>query len=414
MVLVLTVCLSIGFMPARAAVAGPTVVGMGGVALGEAHKFSTGNPPTRVAGLAGPASDMEYVIQVMASRGMNGVRVDFDPSCTTSPSPIGSQYSASDLAMAIKIAQTYGFYIIVDYHGYTDIFQTTTCWLNVWNVITQQSAGNTYQGIIWEPENEPEYNGASCGSALACMPVLSSAYQQFITQTRGQGDNHWIIVQNICSFGCSLCPDGAGDCMNAVNGFPTVTDSANHVLISIHSYLQCQYDSLSGATTEAQGYYNIIEAAVSQTGWPALNTEGGADNIAALSSCGDSSIVLTGSAGYSNISLSFTQSLTSLYDGANPRVGWLWWPAGDWTDTQGAGVLGNMQSSSSPKGWGSQLNFKPAPTLATSTGPPSVGLLAGIWQFLTLFGTGILIGFVGTLVPLRMRQRKTRASNGPA
>ncbi len=297
----LTPSLSLGFSPAHAIVTGPTVVGMGGVSLGEAHKFSSGNPPTRVANVTGPASDMEYVIQVMASKGMNGVRVDFDPSCTTSPSPIGSQYSASDLAMAIKIAQTYGFYIIVDYHGYTDIFQTTSCWLNVWSGITKQFGGNTYPGIIWEPENEPKYSGASCGGALACMPTLSSAYQQFIGQTRGQGDNHWIIVQNICSLGCSLCPDGAGDCMNAVNGFPSVTDPANHIFISIHSYLQCQYDSSSGATTEAQDYYNMIQAGIAQTGWPALNTEGGADNISALSSCGDSTIQLTGSAGYSNM-----------------------------------------------------------------------------------------------------------------
>src|SRR5947209_20095397 len=109
----------------------------------------------------------------------------------------------------------FSFWIIVDYHGYSDVFNssTATCWLNFWSGVTNQFK-NSYSQIIWEPINEPCYstsacagystNNNMCSGASACVTTLSQEYQLWINQARAQGDTHWIVVQNICSYGCSL------------------------------------------------------------------------------------------------------------------------------------------------------------------------------------------------------------------
>src|SRR5207237_5079890 len=100
----------------------------------------------------------------------------------------------------------------------------------------------SYNQIIWEPENEPAYSKATTcpGGATVtnCMPVLAAAYQSFINQARADGDVHWIIIQNVCSFGCSLTGTGAGDQSGALTGWPTVTDPISHLFYSMHAYLQ--------------------------------------------------------------------------------------------------------------------------------------------------------------------------------
>src|SRR6266571_629922 len=39
------------------------------------------------------------------------------------------------------------------------------------------------------------------------------------------------------------------------------------------------------------------------------------------------------------------------------RINWVWWPAGSWTNTPGAGTYGAMNCTSNPVGWGCLLQF---------------------------------------------------------
>jgi hypothetical protein len=202
---------------------------------------------------------------------------------------------------------------------------------------------------------------------LSCVSVLSSEYQIFINQTRAQGDTHWIIVENICSYGCGLDTNGDGSLPGAINGYPTVTDPTGHVFISLHSYLNNPILwTYKGADAYARGYYDTVLAGIAKTGWPALNSEGGADAFVGV---GGPSATLTGSAGYNNITLRFIQTLTNLYDSAPTRIGYTWWTAGDWTNTPGAGSLGALQCNSKPQGWGCLLQNKPIPPIPPR--PPS-------------------------------------------
>ena len=347
----------------------PIVIGWGGISLNEVARFATGNPPSQVFPSL-QASDMEAVLILAQSKGMNGIRVSWDPTCTMSPSLVDANYTAAQVSKAIQIASYYHFWIIFDYHGYTDPFTpaTSSCWLSFWAGVTNQFK-NSYSQIIWEPENEPKYGftGSACSGAISCVPYLSNEYQMFIDQTRVQGDTHWIIVENICSFGCGLDANGDGSLLGAVNGYPTVTDPAGHIFISMHSYLNNPASwTYNDADAYAQGYYATVLAGIAKTGWPALNTEGGANPY--LGSGGPTD-TLTGSAGYNNITLRFIQTLTNLYDSAPARIGYTWWTAGDWTNTPGAGSLGAMQCYSTPKGWGCLLQNKP---VASTPPPPPV------------------------------------------
>ncbi len=237
----------------------PTLVGWGGVALKEVSLTASGNPVSSVFP-GETASDLEYAVQVLQARGFNTVRVDFDPYCTdTVDYNYMSVYSQTNAQRAVLIAQHYGFWIIMDYHGYSDIFRNTSCWLNYWKPIVQ-NIGSLYSRIIWEPENEPTTDcanspsscpSAPCSNDSSCVTYLGNAYQQWINQTRSTGDTHWIVVQSICSYGCGLCPDGTGDCPGAVDGYPIVTDPGGRIFLSIHSYMSYSYYSNSWNTTTA-------------------------------------------------------------------------------------------------------------------------------------------------------------------
>jgi len=359
---------SITVLPISSGGSKPVVIGWGGISLNEVSRIANGNPPSQVFP-GQQASDMESVLILSEAKGMNGIRVSWDPTCSISPSLVDANYTANQVSTAIQIASFYHFWILLDYHGYTDPFTpaTSACWLSFWAGVTNQFK-NSYSQIIWEPENEPKYGftGSACTGAVACVPYLSNEYQMFIDQTRAQGDTHWIIVENICSFGCGLDANGDGSLPGAVNGYPTVTDPAGHIFISMHSYLNNPTSwTYNDADAYAQGYYNTVLAGIAKTGWPALNTEGGASPYQGT---GGPTDILTGSAGYNNITLRFIQTLTNLYDSAPSRIGYTWWTAGDWTNTPGAGSLGAMQCNSTPKGWGCLLQNKP---LVQTTPPPA-------------------------------------------
>jgi PKD repeat protein len=389
----------------------PVLVGWGGIRLDEAAVGGgvnqPTNPPPSAVFRGEPATNMELALIEMKAMGYNTVRVDFDPACTASQ--YMSAYSATNLQRAIQIAQYYGFWIIVDYHGYSEPFNSTqaTCWLNFWSGVTSQFK-NSYSQIIWEPLNEPCYDSSSCAGssttndmcsgASACVGTLSHEYQLWINQTRAQGDTHWIVVQNICSYGCSLS--------NWANGYPTVNDplgtltQGGRMFISLHSYMGYSSSNWNNATAEstARQYYNAVVSGVATTGWPALNTEGGADPL--CTSCAPDQI-LTGSAGYTTVTFHFIQTLTSLYDTNAPqRINWIWWPAGSWTNTPGAGIYGALQCNSNPIGWGCLLKFAPlgppVPDFALSANPSSLTVNTGT-QATSTISLNILNGFASTV-----------------
>src|SRR6266699_3170249 len=384
----------------------PVLVGWGGIRMDESVAGSGGTPSAVFSGES--ASDMELLVIQLKAVWYNTVRVDFDPYCSdTVDYNYMSVYSQTNAQRAVQIAQHYGFWIIIDYHGYSDIFRNTSCWLSYWKPIVQ-NIGPLYSNIIWEPENEPTLDcsnspsscpGASCSSDTSCVTALGNAYQQWITQARSLGDTHWIVVQNLCSYGCGLS--------NMANGYPTVTDplgtlsQGGKIFISLHSYMDYGQNSGSwnSATADsvAQQYYQAVVSGVSNTGWPALNTEGGTDPL--CSSCAPDTI-LGGSAGYTTTTFAFIQALVNLYDSNTPqRINWVWWPAGSWTNTPGAGTYGAMQCNSNPIGWGCLLTFvplsPPAPDFTISaTSPSAVNAGQSTTSTITI---APLNGFTGTV-----------------
>jgi hypothetical protein len=355
----------------------PYLVGWGGPFISETTISSIASPSLVFAGES--ASNMELIVQRMKASGYNTVRASFEPFCT-----IGGglgDYSATNLQRAISIAQYYDFWIIVDYHGYDDMQGTLRdCWLNFWSGVTNQFR-TSYSKLIWEPLNEP------IGIDVA---RLSESYQLWIDQTRAQGDTHWIVVQNLCSNTCSFS--------DYSQGYPTVEDpSVVKVFISLHSYMGYPYVTpwtFEQAEAYANQFYQAVLVGELETGWPSLNTEGGADE---LCDCGAPDEILTGSAGYTLTSYHFIERVTQLYNNHVPRINWIWWPAGSWTDTPGAGVYGALADN----GWGT--------ILGSIIPPPSdngVGLLQLFYQNILFIGAGALaiFGVVVLLAPPRRRR----------
>src|SRR5438445_978929 len=317
----------------------PQLIGWGGVGLGET------------------LSDIQTEMQGLNQSGYNAVRVDFGPTCSSAPDTgvLGS-YNATKLGQVIALAKQYGLWVMVDYHGHTDLQTSSTeqCWLGFWKSLVENFT-LSYSQIIWEPINEPLMTNN------IDVTGLSSAYQALIDEVRALGDTHWIVVQNLCSSNCGFSAMS--------QGYPTVTDplgnlsQGGRIFISLHSYMGYQYysGSWNNATADAlaQQFYNAVVTGMQTTGWPALNTEGGADPQ--VSNCsGPPDCVLSGSAGYSVTTFHFIQTLTKLYDANTPqRINWVWWPAGSWTDTPGAGIYGALQCNSNPAGWGCLLTFAP-------------------------------------------------------
>ncbi len=352
-----------------APVVGPAVVGWGGVRL-DAAAENNANPQSLVFP-SERASDMEVEAARMYAMGFNAFRVSFQSACA-SPQEMGL-YNSTLLSRAIAIAQHYNMWIIVDYHGYNDLASDSSanCWLNYWRPVVTDFK-TSYSNLIWEPLNEPTGIGDD-------VVRLSQKYQAWVDQARSIGDTHWIVVQNICSFGCGLS--------DFSDGYPAVSDPSGKLFISLHSYMD--YGVYSGswnnstAESVAHSYYQNVLDGISKRGWPVLNTEGGTDPL--IISCNGGvrlpsnrcapDQVLTGSAGYSTTTFDFIQTLTNLYDQNNPqRLNWVWWPAGGWTDTPGAGVYGALQCDSNPKGWGCLLNYRRVSS-SGSNNPPTVTVL---------------------------------------
>ncbi|HEX4920543.1 MAG TPA: hypothetical protein VFV92_07370, partial [Candidatus Bathyarchaeia archaeon] len=207
----------------------PVIVGWGGARLDEAALGSVNqlpNPPQSQVFPGEPATTLELLLSRLKSNGFSGVRGSFDPYCTdTNDTNYMSVYNETTAHRVVEIAHHFALWVIFDYHGYSDIFRNTSCWLNYWKPIVQD-IGPLYSNIVWEPENEPTLNctnsptscpSAPCTDDTTCLSYLSTAFQQWINQTRQLGDNHWIVVQNLCSYSCGFS--------DFSQGYPTVTDS---------------------------------------------------------------------------------------------------------------------------------------------------------------------------------------------
>src|SRR6266705_19772 len=347
----------------------PVMIGWGGLRLDSATTTCSSvcyHNSTYVPSNVFPAqnqSDMERLVVSMKAMGLNTIRVSFSPFCTN---PAGdrddSPYSFSDAQNMIKIANYYNFWIALRYDGNDDISTATTCWLNYWQPIVQQ-LGPLYSQIVWEPINEPN----------ATVTALSSTYQQWINMTRKAGDQHFIVIENQCS---NKCPYS-----DLSQGYPTVTDPLGKVLISLHNYMSYPSSgwTVPDAIRHAQQDYQAVLKGEQVTGWYALDTEGGPDPhvttcngpTGTTSGCPPDDM-LPGSAGYANVSLAFIQELTRLFDNHGPRINWVWWPAGTWTDTPCAGTYSALQPAYCPGGtgykggvgWGTLLNYIPLAPLS--------------------------------------------------
>ena len=367
-------------LPASTGGSVPALIGWGGVGIGESM------------------NDIQTEMMTLNQLGYNIVRVAFEPTCTTPPDGgILGSYDAAKLGQVIGLAKQYGLWIIVDYHGYNELETSSTeqCWLGFWQSLVKNFT-SSYSQIIWEGLNEPHM------TSNTDVAGLSSAYQALINEVRALGDTHWIVVQSMCSASCGFSDS------NMAAGYPMVTDplgnlsQGGRIFISLHSYMGYQWYSSSwnNATAEtlAQEFHNAVVTGMKTTGWPALNTEGGTSTGSQV----PPDEVLSGSSGYSVVSFHFAQTLTNLYDANAPqRINWVWWTAGSWTNTPGAGTLGSLQCNSNPIGWGCLLAFAPLapPTAdftisATSPGPVNTGQSA-----IATITIASLYGFTGT-VPL--------------
>src|SRR5439155_5255422 len=128
----------------------------------------------------------------------------------------------------------------------------------------------------------------------------------------------------------------------------------------------------STAASIASTYYQDVLHGMRTTGWPVLNSEGGASYFSEAActspSCTPPDTRLVGDAGYAGASFYFINALTSDYDASGHGIGWAWWPTGDWTNSpcpttsSGGGCLygalsANMGSAGSVPGWGILLRL---------------------------------------------------------
>jgi hypothetical protein len=365
------------------------ILGWGGSRLVENTLYSNTTIPSIVFP-SEEASDQEALARRVVEMGLNAIRISFAPYCTD-PNGFMSPYNSTRLNRAIRIGETLGIWIIIDYHGYDDMSNSTVagCWLNFWRTVLTDFS-SSYDKTIWEPLNEPtNLNGN--------VTLLGLYYQKWIDQARSLGDTHWVVVQNLCSFGCNLCPSGNGDCQAAVKGYPRVTDPLGRVFISLHTYMpyKVYYNSWNNTTAEdlAQNYYHTMTNCTMLTGFPVLNTEGGPGPTqrtlvnGTRINCPD--LVATGAAGYCATNLDFIKTLTALLEAHTPQaINWVWWPTGDWSMTPKANQLGAI----SPGAWGTLLSWQPLPGYSLAISSTSGGVtFPGAGNYTYIAGTNVNI-----------------------
>ena len=236
----------------------PILGGWGGTRLKDTSQNLTG--PASLVFPGERASNFEQIALEQVQSGYNTIRASFAPHCSVryglnsnaSPQDFMGTYSATQLARSLRIARQFSMWIVVDYHGYSDFTNSTlvNCWLNFWfgpnsdsgpTGVVGEFMGN-YSRIVWEPLNEPASGSFPVSSTAWCQQnplqcegnktrYAAAQYQAWLDAARQLGDTHWVVVQNLCSYGCSR------DRSHWYLNYPNVTDSQNRVFESLHTYM---------------------------------------------------------------------------------------------------------------------------------------------------------------------------------
>ncbi|TMI33430.1 hypothetical protein E6H28_02020 [Candidatus Bathyarchaeota archaeon] len=225
----------------------PILGGWGGTRLKDTSQNLTG--PASLVFPGERASNFEQIALEQVKSGYNTIRASFAPYCSVryglnsnaSPQDFMGNYSAAQLARGLKIAEYFNMWIVVDYHGYSDFANSTlvSCWLNFWlgpNSVSGPTGVvgefmGSYSRIVWEPLNEPASGSFPVSSEADKTRYAAAQYQAWINAARQLGDTHWVVVQNLCSYGCSR------DRSHWYLNYPNVTDSRNRVFESLHTYM---------------------------------------------------------------------------------------------------------------------------------------------------------------------------------
>jgi len=225
----------------------PILGGWGGTRLKDTSQNLTG--PASLVFPGERASNFEQIALEQVQSGYNTIRASFAPYCSVryglnsnaSPQDFMGNYSAAQLARSLKIAEYFNMWIVVDYHGYSDFANSTlvSCWLNFWlgpNSVSGPTGVvgefmGSYSRIVWEPLNEPASGSFPVSSEADKTRYAAAQYQAWINAARQLGDTHWVVVQNLCSYGCSR------DRSHWYLNYPNVTDSRNRVFESLHTYM---------------------------------------------------------------------------------------------------------------------------------------------------------------------------------
>jgi len=122
----------------------PILGGWGGTRLKDTAQNSSA--PASLVFSGEKQSDFEQIAIRQSQLGYNMIRASFAPYCSVlykvnyaTPQDFMGNYTYSQLVRAVNIASYYKMWIVVDYHGYDDLMNSTltTCWLNFWKPVVQ-------------------------------------------------------------------------------------------------------------------------------------------------------------------------------------------------------------------------------------------------------------------------------------
>ena len=250
-------------------------------------------------------ADLQATFTLLQQRGYNAARISLvDPVLGV------STFNQPAFDSLLSIAKQDNIWLIMDDHQYgiTD----EAAWLSFWSPII--TAYKNEPMIIWQPRNEPSNSAAQ----------LSTFYQDWITQDRNLGDNHWIIVS------ISYSQFGAPNDSTFLSAFPTVTDPLNQVAYDFHDYYFYQYHP-AWSISDAQAYAANVPAAVLSLeafkNAPAIVSEFGADASGGGPSPPDV-VDQNCSCQYSTESLAYVVAVIQGLDNIKGAYGL--WEAGDW------------------------------------------------------------------------------------
>lgn len=305
----------------------PLVGGWGGVRIKEAAEFSSGNPASIV--FSGErASDTETALRMMKDRGYNCFRSHF---CSPLLEPENQAFWGWDHTLferTLEMARALDMWIIVDYHGYDDLRLRRNDWISWWRTNIIRQYRNSYDKMIWQPMNEPVvFNGDPQDS----INMLGEGYQEWINMCRGEGDVHWLVMHSACWY--------TGD-IEEYKWWPFVDDPLNRVFLDRHWYYFYEWNNWRWTQAEARAYadevYNdVILRAIQRYNKPFITTEFGCEPGAGAPD------TIGPYPNYTPVTLAFIQRLVDRFDSANPRIGYIFWSGGNWTES---GVGGGMNT----------------------------------------------------------------------